>query len=50
MKSFKLRSEYLEKEGIKLIESENLVDEVWGENKPPMPTKKAWILEEKYSG
>jgi Xaa-Pro aminopeptidase len=48
--SFKLRSEYLEKEGITLVPGKNLVDQVWGEDKPPMPTEKVWILEEKYTG
>lgn len=28
----------------------NLVDQVWAAEKPPMPTEKVWILEEKYTG
>jgi hypothetical protein len=28
----------------------NLVDEVWGDEKPSMPNEKVWILPEKFTG
>ena len=33
-----------------MVPTENLVDEVWGAEKPALPNEKVWILEEKYTG
>ena len=49
--SFKMRSEFFEKEGIILIPvSGNFVDKVWADEKPCMPSEKVWFLDDKYTG
>lgn len=49
--SFKIRSETFEKAGIKLLPAgSNIVDEVWAENKPAMPSCPAYVLDDKYTG
>lgn len=43
--AFENRRNYLEKAGIKLVPAgSNLVDEVWGADKPPMSNEKVWHL------
>jgi Xaa-Pro aminopeptidase len=49
--SFKRRRDYFKEKGIELVGlPENLVDLVWGEQKPDMPQEKAFILDTKYTG
>lgn len=48
---FKARSDLLKEGGITLEPlSTNLVDEVWGADKPAMPNEKVWVLDDKYTG
>ena len=48
--SYKVRKEYFEKAGMQLVAAGSLVDEVWGDERPPMPQEKVWRLDEKYTG
>lgn len=50
--SFRNRSKYFKDKGLEMvsINDRNLVDEVWGADKPPVPQGKAFIHEEKYAG
>jgi Xaa-Pro aminopeptidase len=48
--SYKMRSEYFSKKGVEMVPTDNLVDIVWGEDKPGKPNEKVWILEDKYAG
>ena len=50
--SFKARSKYFAEKGFELypVSQYNLVDKVWGEERPVRPTNKVFVHEEKYSG
>ena len=49
--SFKARQEYFKKHDIQLVAAgSNLVDEVWGADKPGMPHEKVYVLDDKYTG
>ena len=46
-----MRSKYFQEKGLELVTiTQNLVDTVWGSDKPPMPQEKVFIHEVKYSG
>ena len=48
---FKNRSKYFKEKGLEMVTiTENLVDTVWGADKPPMPEEKVFVHEVKYSG
>ena len=50
-KSFEQRQKYFKDNGINLVGiSENLVDEVWADEKPAMPEEKVWVLEDQFTG
>lgn len=49
--AFENRSKYFEEKELKMVPVlENLVDLVWGQEKPPMPKNKVFIHEHKYAG
>lgn len=50
IRPYKQRLTMFEKNGIKLVSSANLVDEIWGEEKPPMPNEMVFVLAEEYAG
>jgi Xaa-Pro aminopeptidase len=47
---YKNRTAIFKKKGIEMVPSSNLIDEVWGEEKPPMSSEKVFILDEKFTG
>ena len=49
-KSFITRRDFFKKHEITLTGAKNLVDEVWADNKPPIPQHKVWRLEDKFAG
>lgn len=49
--AFKNRSKYFAEKGIKMVTiQENLVDTVWGSEKPPMPKSPVFVHDVKYAG
>ena len=48
---FRNRSKYFAEKGLEMCPvTENLVDKVWGAEKPPVPQAKAFVLDIKYAG
>jgi Xaa-Pro aminopeptidase len=46
-----MRSKYFKEKGIEMITiTQNLVDSVWGSDKPSMPQGKVFVHEDKYAG
>ena len=49
--AFRNRSKYFKEKNLEMIGiGENLVDAVWGSEKPPMPGNKVFVHDEKYAG